>query len=186
MRIVGGRWRGTALASVGKGDAAAHLRPTSDKVRESLFNILEHGDYPALEGARVLDLFAGTGALGFEALSRGAAEVQFIDNGAKSTALLRENAGRLSASGQVRITRRNATRLGENPGPGYGLIFLDPPYGKALGEAALEAARRGKWLAPGALIVWEEGGPITPPDGLLLHDERRYGDTWIRLLEVEI
>ncbi|MEM8870251.1 MAG: 16S rRNA (guanine(966)-N(2))-methyltransferase RsmD [Pseudomonadota bacterium] len=185
MRIIGGKWRGTALAGVGMGDPAAHLRPTSDKVRESLFNVLEHGPYPTLKGIRVLDLFAGTGALGFEALSRGAETVHFIDNGPRSLALLRENTGRLSAAAQVRVTRRNATRPGANAGPGYELVFLDPPYGKALGEAAMAAAQSGGWLAPGALIVWEEGGPITPPPRLTLRDERRYGDTWIRLLEAE-
>ena len=184
MRIVGGRWRGTALASGGKGDAAAHLRPTSDKVRESLFNILEHGDYPALEGARVLDLFAGTGAVGFEALSRGAAEVQFIDNGAKSTALLRENAGRLSASGQVRITRRNATRLGENPGPGYGLIFLDPPYGRDLGPRTLTNLHAQGWLAKDAIICLEDDTPIPAPDGFETVAQRTYGGTHISLLTI--
>ncbi len=185
MRIVGGRFRGQALAGLGKGDAGAHLRPTSDKVRESLFNILEHGDYPGVEGARVLDLFAGTGALGFEALSRGAARVLFVDDGAKARALIRENTDRLSAIGTTKIYRRDATRLGENRGAPYDLVFLDPPYGKGLGERALASARAGGWLAPGAVVVWEEGGPVTPPQWLTLADERRYGETWIRLFRVE-
>ncbi len=185
MRIIGGTFKGLALASVGKGDTAAHLRPTSDKVRESLFNVLEHGAYPRIAGARVLDLFAGTGALGFEALSRGAARVQFVDNGAKSRALIRENTDKLKAIGATKIYRRDATRLGDNPGAPYDLIFLDPPYGKALGEAALAAAKSGGWLAPGALIVWEEGGAVTLPDWAELRDERRYGDTLIRLLSVQ-
>ncbi len=182
MRIVGGKWRGTGLASVGKGDVAAHLRPTSDKVRESLFNILEHGDYP-LEGARVLDLFAGTGALGFEALSRGAERALFVDDGAKARALIRENTDRLSAIGQTKIYRRDATRMGENRGAPYDLIFLDPPYGKGLGERALASAEAGNWIAPGATIVWEEGAPITPPDWTEPRDTRKYGDTTIHLLE---
>jgi len=181
MRIVGGRFKGQALAGLGKGDAAAHLRPTSDKVRESLFNILEHGDYPPLEGARVLDLFAGTGALGFEALSRGAARVLFVDDGAKARALIRENTDRLGAIGPTKIYRRDAARLGENHGAPYDLVFLDPPYGKGLGERALASARAGGWLAPGAVVVWEEGGAITAPPWLAAAAERRYGETWIRL-----
>lgn len=182
MRIIGGKFRGTALASVGKGDPSAHLRPTTDRVRESLFNLLAHGDYPEIEGARVLDLFAGTGALGFEALSRGAERVLFVDEGAKARALIRENIDRLRVIGQTKLYRRDATRLGENHGTPYTLVFLDPPYGKNLGEKALASARAGNWIAPGALIVWEEGGAVTTPDWLTLQDERPYGDTTIRLL----
>ncbi|NNU81650.1 16S rRNA (guanine(966)-N(2))-methyltransferase RsmD [Halovulum dunhuangense] len=186
MRIVGGRFRGTALASVGKGDPEAHLRPTSDRVRESLFNLLAHGDYPPLEGARVLDLFAGTGALGFEALSRGAAHVLFVDDGAKARALIRENTDRLRAIGTTKIYRRDATRLGENRGAPYGLVFLDPPYGKGFGERALVSALAGGWIAPGALIVWEEaaGASVTPPAGLVPLDDRRYGETQIRIFRL--
>ncbi|WP_112320767.1 16S rRNA (guanine(966)-N(2))-methyltransferase RsmD [Oceanibium sediminis] len=182
MRIIGGRHRGTALASVGKGDEGAHLRPTTDRVRESLFNLLAHGDYPPLEGARVLDLFAGTGALGFEALSRGAGPVLFVDAGLKARALIRENADKLGVTGQVKIFRRDATRLGEVQGKPYGLVFLDPPYGKGLGEKALSAALQGGWIAPGALIVWEEGTDIAPPEGVMLRDSRRYGDTTVHIL----
>lgn len=182
MRIIGGRFRGTALASVGKGDTAAHLRPTTDRVRESLFNLLTHGDYPPIEGARVLDLFAGTGALGFEALSRGAGPVQFVDDGLKARALIRENADKLGVTGQIKIFRRDATRLGLAQGKPYDLVFLDPPYGKGLGEKALESALAGGWIAPGALIVWEEGAAILPPNGVTLRDSRRYGDTTIHIL----
>lgn len=185
MRIIGGKFRGTALAGVGKGDPAGHLRPTTDRVRESLFNLLAHGDYPDIEGARVLDLFAGTGALGFEALSRGAERVLFVDEGAKARALIRDNIDRLRVIGQTKLYRRDATRLGENHGAPYSLIFLDPPYGKGLGERALASARAGNWLAPGALVVWEEGGDVTAPDWLELLDERAYGDTTIRLLVAE-
>ena len=182
MRIVGGRFRGTALASVGKGDAVAHLRPTSDKVRESVFNILEHGDFQPVENARVLDLFAGTGALGFEALSRGAARVQFVDDGVKARALIRQNIDILGVIGQVKLYRRDATRLGENRGAAYGLVFLDPPYAKGLGERALASARAGGWLAPGAVVVWEESAEVAVPDWAVLRDERRYGDTSVRFL----
>jgi 16S rRNA (guanine966-N2)-methyltransferase len=182
MRIIGGSLRGTALAGVGKGDKAAHLRPTTDRVRESLFNLLAHGDYPPIEGARVLDLFAGTGALGFEALSRGAARALFVDDGAKSRALLRENTDKLRMIGQSKIYRRNATRMGENRGEPYTLIFLDPPYSKGLGEKALVSCEKGGWLAAGALVVWEESAAVSPPMGFSLMDQRKYGDTVISIL----
>ncbi|NOR62857.1 MAG: 16S rRNA (guanine(966)-N(2))-methyltransferase RsmD [Rhodobacteraceae bacterium] len=183
MRIIGGSLRGTALASVGKGDKAAHLRPTTDRVRESLFNLLAHGDYPPIDGARVLDLFAGTGALGFEALSRGAARALFVDDGAKSRALLRENTDKLRMIGQSKIYRRDATRMGESRGDAYGLVFLDPPYGKGLGEKALASCEKGGWLADGALVVWEENTAVTLPDGFTLLDQRRYGDSIITICE---
>lgn len=183
MRIIGGRFKGTALASLGKGDSAAHLRPTSDRVRESLFNVLEHGNYPPVRGARVLDLFAGTGALGFEALSRGAATVQFVDDGAKAASLIRRNAETLRVGKQIKIYRRNALKPGENREAPFDLVFLDPPYGKGLGEKALAAAVAGNWLADGALVVWEEGADIVPPAGFGVLDTRRYGGTAISLLD---
>jgi len=184
VRIIAGAHRGLALASVGKGDAAAHLRPTSDRVRESLFNLLLNGPYgDPVSGARVLDLFAGTGALGLEALSRGAAHVTFVDDGAKARALIRENVEKCRAQGVTKLYRRDATRLGENHGAPFSLIFLDPPYGKGLGERALASAQEGGWLAPGAMIVWEEGGDVAVPDGFSRLDARRYGDTVITLLQ---
>ena len=183
MRIIGGQRRGLQLAEVGQGDEAAHLRPTSDRVREAIFNLLLNGGYDnPVQGARVLDLFAGTGALGLEALSRGAARVAFVDDGATSRALLRRNIEKMQAMGVTDVWRRDATKLGPNRGPGYTLVFLDPPYGKSLGEAALASALSGKWLAPGALIVWEEGSAALPPAGLKLLDQRRYGDTHVTLL----
>ncbi len=187
MRIVGGRFRGATLAAVGAGDVAAHLRPTQDRVREAIFNILTHGDFgqpPPPEGRRVLDLFAGTGALGLEALSRGAERAVFVDDGAAARALLRENVETLGLTGNTRIWRRDATRLGPNTGPAFDLIFLDPPYGKGLGEAALASAHGGNWIAPGALVVWEEGGGITPPPFCVIRDQRRYGDTNVHFLHV--
>ena len=139
MRIIGGKFKSTALASVGKGDENAHLRPTTDRVRESLFNVLTHGNFPEIKGARVLDLFAGTGALGLEALSRGAASVQFVDDGNKANALIKQNINNLGVRADTKIYRRNATKLGENRTAPFDLIFLDPPYGKGLGEKAIAA-----------------------------------------------
>lgn len=185
MRIIGGRFKGVALAPLGKGDAQAHLRPTSDRVRESLFNVLAHGDYPGLEGARVLDLFAGTGALGFEALSRGAAQVLFVDDGGTARALIRRNTDILQCVGQARLCRRNATALGENTGAPYTLIFLDPPYGKGLGPRALGSARAGGWVAPGAVVVWEEGSDQPVPAGFTLRDRRKFGDTVVTILTAD-
>ena len=187
MRIIAGEFRGRALASVGKGDAGAHLRPTTDRVRESLFNLLVNGGYgDPVTGARVLDLFAGTGALGLEALSRGAAHATFVDDGNKARALIRENIALCKAEGATKVFRRDATRLGEVRGPAFDLVFLDPPYGKGLGERAVHAALAGGWIAPGALIVWEESTAITPPPtGLSILDQRTYGDTTISILRAE-
>lgn len=185
MRIVGGRLKGRALAPVGAGDAAAHLRPTADRVRESLFNKLLHGDFPPLAGARVLDLFAGTGALGLEALSHGAERVLFVDEGAIARGLIRANIERCGAIGQTKLYRRDATRLGENRGAPYGYVFLDPPYGSDLGPRALASARAGGWLAPAATIVWETGEALPPLDGATLLDAARYGQTHITLLRAD-
>lgn len=183
MRIIGGAHRGTHLAPVGAGDPQAHLRPTSDRVREAIFNLLENSLHLSLDGLRVLDLFAGTGALGLEALSRGAARVAFVDDGTPARAILRRNIEILRAMGTTDVWRRDATALGLNRGPGYDLVFLDPPYGKALGERALASATAGGWLAPGAVVVWEEGAPPVPPEGFDLLDQRRYGDTVVTILK---
>ncbi|WP_209425331.1 16S rRNA (guanine(966)-N(2))-methyltransferase RsmD [Pararhodobacter sp. SW119] len=183
MRIIGGTHRGLKLADVGAGDAGAHLRPSSDRLREALFNLLTQGRQgDRVRGARVLDLFAGTGALGLEALSRGAAQVSFVETGAPARALIRANVEKMRAMGATRLYRRDATDLGENRGPGFDLVFLDPPYGQGLGAAALASARAGGWLAPGALIVWEEATPQLPPEGFTLLDRRRYGAAHLTLI----
>lgn len=183
MRIIGGAHRGRTLASVGKGDAAAHLRPTSDRVRESLFNVLAGGYDDPVSGARVLDIFAGTGALGLEALSRGADFVSFVEDGRKAQKILAENIALCRADTDVKVIRRDARRLGRNPDAAFDLIFLDPPYGKKLGEAAMSAALAEGWVAPGALIVWEESATIEAPVELRMIEARRYGDTIISFLE---
>ncbi len=188
MRIVGGRNRGVALAGLGGGDPAARLRPTSDRVRESVFNLLAHGGYgnpTPPEGGRTLDLFAGTGALGLEALSRGATFVAFVENGAKALTILRENIARLGAGATSRIIARDATRSGQNPLAPFDLVFLDPPYARGLGERALRAAQDGGWIAPGALVVWEEAAAVPPVPGLTLCDARRYGESMISILRAD-
>jgi 16S rRNA (guanine966-N2)-methyltransferase len=187
MRIIGGKFRGKRLAGPGAaGGGDAHLRPTSDRVRESLFNLLVHGDYgdpPPPEGRRVLDLFAGTGALGLEALSRGADRVLFIDDLAVSRALMRENVDTLGVIGQTKIWRRDATKLGPAKGEPFDLIFADPPYGKGQGAMALASARRGGWIAPGAIIVLEHRADeeIPTADWLTVADQRHYGETMITI-----
>jgi 16S rRNA (guanine966-N2)-methyltransferase len=153
MRIVGGQLRGRALVA----PRSYAIRPSADRLRESLFNILVHAYGDPVTGARVLDLFAGTGALGLEALSRGAGFALFIDDAAEARALLRENVAELGLGGVSRIFRRDATNLGavQKLAP-FTLIFLDPPYGRGLAEKALASARDGSWIAPGALVVVEE------------------------------
>lgn len=180
MRIIAGEFRSVALASVGKGDAGAHLRPTTDRVRESLFNVLAHRD--VIPGARVLDLFAGTGALGLEALSRGAAHVTFVDSGRVAQRLIRQNIDKLRVADRVQLVSCDALHL---PGPAPAacdLVFLDPPYGQDLGSKALAGAETAGWLAPRACIVWEDSAPMQPPAGFDLLDRRKYGDTHVTLL----
>lgn len=183
MRIIGGTHRGTLLADVGKGDPAAHLRPTSDRVRESLFNILQSGKYgDPIHDKRVLDLFAGTGALGLEALSRGAKHVTFVDDGVTAGRLIHDNIAKLKRRGDTTLIKVDATNLHAANQP-CSLVFIDPPYGKGLGAAALKSATEGGWIAPNAMIVWEESTAQIAPIGYTMLDQRRYGDTWITLME---
>ncbi len=180
MRIVGGRLKGLRLTPLGKGDAVAHLRPTADRVRENLFNILMSRGLP--QGAAVLDLFAGTGALGFEALSRGAMRVTFVDTGAKAQALLKANVAKARAEAEATVLHHDATRLGPAEGQ-FDLVFLDPPYGKGLGARALSSALQNGWLGPDAIVVWEEAAAQTVPPGFVQLDLRRYGAAHIHFLE---
>jgi 16S rRNA (guanine966-N2)-methyltransferase len=176
MRIVGGRLRGRALAA----PKSQAIRPTADRLRESLFNILIHAHGDPVTGARVLDLFAGTGALGLEAMSRGAAFALFVDDGAEARALVRQNVEALGLAAATRIFRRDATKLGPaHPVEPFSLAFLDPPYRKGLAEKALASAREGGWLTDDALIVVEEMSTagFTAPDGFAEIERRRYDDT---------
>ena len=176
MRIVGGQLRGRTLAA----PPSQAIRPTADRLRESLFNILVHAYGDPVAGARVLDLFAGTGALGLEAMSRGAAFALFVDDGAEARALIRENVAALGLGGATRIFRRDATKLGPAyPVAPFSLAFLDPPYGRGLAEKALASARDGGWLTPGALILVEEAkdAGFKAPEGFEEIERRQYDDT---------
>ncbi|MBO0765114.1 MAG: 16S rRNA (guanine(966)-N(2))-methyltransferase RsmD [Hyphomicrobiaceae bacterium] len=179
MRIVAGRFRGRMLAA----PEGAHTRPTSDRVREAVFNILEHGiDGFAMAGVRVLDLFAGTGALGLEALSRGAAFCLFVEEDAAARGAIRGNIEALGLMGSTKVFRRNATNLGPaGHRGGFGLAFLDPPYEQGLASRALASAAAGGWLAAGAVAVVEESrrASVASPGGFVALEQRTWGDTQV-------
>jgi len=187
MRIVAGRFRGAHLAGPRAGDTS--LRPTSDRLRETLFNILAHrADGDPVPAARVLDLFAGTGALGLEALSRGARFCLFVEERASARALIRRNIEALSLTGVTKLFRRDATRLGPAGTLGrFSLAFLDPPYGRGLAERALASARDGGWLKDGAVIVVEEArtAGFAAPRGFTETDRRQNGDSELIFLSHE-
>jgi 16S rRNA (guanine966-N2)-methyltransferase len=183
MRITGGTLGGRALAAPGDN----RVRPTSDKVRQAIFNILAHNDFGAgLAGARVADLFAGTGALGIEAISRGASFCLFVEDSAESRALIRQNVEALGLTGVTKIWRRDATDMGPmSPGAGgpFDYVFLDPPYAKNLLAPALASLRQGGWLSPNAILIAEcaEDEKIAA-DGFEILDERVYGETRVTIL----
>lgn len=176
MRIVGGNFKGRAIAAPQGRDT----RPTSDRARESIFNVLAHADWsPGIEGRRVLDLFAGSGALGLEAMSRGAAFALFVETESAARGAIRDNIEALGLFGTTRIHRRDATDLGVKPaglGDPFDLVFLDPPYGKGLGERALARLGEGGWITREALIMLEVGAEETPQlEAFETLDERGYG-----------
>jgi 16S rRNA (guanine966-N2)-methyltransferase len=177
LRIVSGEFRGKALAA----PAGETTRPTSDRARQAIFNILEHAAWSkGVRDLRVIDLFAGSGALGFEALSRGAAFCLFVETDEAARGAIRENVDAMGLFGRTRVHRRDATQLGQRPGadgPAFDLAFLDPPYAKGLGETALEKLAAGGWLAPEAVVVLERGAgepPLSAP-GYEELDVRDYG-----------
>jgi 16S rRNA (guanine966-N2)-methyltransferase len=186
---VAGKHRGLTLAA----PKDSRVRPTSDRVREAIFNVLAHNDFGIgfnLDGARVLDLFAGTGALGLEALSRGARFVLFVDDHAESRGLIRTNVEAAQATGASKIWRRDATALGPMPpnaGGPFELVFLDPPYRRDLLAHALVSARDGAWLAPACLVIAEMAADeaLAVPEGFDAHDERAYGDTRVIILSAK-
>src|SRR6202022_5138611 len=176
MRVIGGRLKGRALKAPGS-DA---IRPTSDRLRETVFNILAHSYGNPVAGARVIDLFAGTGAMAIEALSRGAVFALLVDQGAQACAIVRANFAALDLGGAARILRRDARKLGAAPeGGSFSLAFLDPPYGKGLVPPTLKALRDGDWLGKDPLAGIEEraGAEVALPDGFVLRETRPFGVT---------
>ncbi|HEY1543655.1 MAG TPA: 16S rRNA (guanine(966)-N(2))-methyltransferase RsmD [Xanthobacteraceae bacterium] len=181
MRVVGGRLRGRNLAA----PKSSAIRPTSDRLRESVFNILAHAHGDPVTGARVLDLFAGTGALGIEAISRGAAFALLIDDGAEARALIRQNVDALGLGQVTRVFRRDATKLGmAHPVEPFGLALLDPPYRQDLALPALVSLRDGGWLLPDALVMVEEAADagLAAPAGYEELERRTYDDTAVAFL----
>ena len=182
MRVVGGTLRGGTIHAPN----TSLTRPTSDRVRESVFNILAHGIEGAdLAGVKVIDLFAGSGALGIEALSRGAAHCLFVESDAEARGTLQHNIEAFHLQGVSKVFRRDATSLGPAGGKGgAGIVFLDPPYGQGLGERALVSLRDGGWLEPGAIAILEEraSSEVAVPDSFELIDQRRWGDTSVMFL----
>jgi 16S rRNA (guanine966-N2)-methyltransferase len=183
VRIVGGRLRGRTLT----GPKTVAIRPTADRLRESVFNILIHGYGDPVTGARVLDLFAGTGALGLEAMSRGAAFALFVDDGAEARALIRGNVEALGLGGTTRIFRRDAAKLGAaHPVEPFSLVFADPPYGRGLAEQSLASARAGGWLTSDALMVVEDrANAFQTPGGFEEIERRAYDDTECTFLRLQ-
>jgi 16S rRNA (guanine966-N2)-methyltransferase len=182
MRVVGGRLKGRNIAS----PTTQAIRPTADRLREALFNILIHAYENPIEDARVLDLFAGTGALGIEAVSRGAKFTLFVDNGSEARALLRNNVEALGLGGTTRVYRRDAADLGPaHPVEPFSLVFLDPPYRMKLAEKSLNSLRDGGWLTPGALLVVEEAkdAEFAAPEGFEELERRAYDDTEFTFLQ---
>jgi 16S rRNA (guanine966-N2)-methyltransferase len=183
MRIVGGRFRGKHLLS----PSDDSVRPTADRVRQSIFDIVSARLGQSLDGLRVLDLFAGTGAMGLEALSRGAASVVFVDTGVEARGLIRDHIEAFGAGGTTKLLRRDATALGAagTMGP-VDLVFLDPPYGQGLGEKALACLREGGWLKPTTLALLEEAreAAVDLPEGFALEDRREYGAAAVYVLSV--
>ncbi|XBQ16401.1 MAG: 16S rRNA (guanine(966)-N(2))-methyltransferase RsmD [Oceanicaulis sp.] len=182
MRIVAGAHRGRPIAA----PKGLSTRPTTDRVRESVFNKLAHAPWaPELEGARVIDLFAGSGALGLEAISRGAAFCLFVETEAAARGAIRTNVETLQLYGCTKLHRRDATDLGRKPekvGAPFDLAFADPPYGKGLGERALEKLAAGGWLKPGAIAVLEESAraEVAPPEAFTELDALDAGETAVR------
>lgn len=188
MRIVSGEFRGKALVT----PTGHATRPTSDRARQAIFNILEHAAWSqGVRGRRVIDLFAGSGALGFEALSRGADFCLFVETDEAARGAIRDNVENLGGLfGKTRVHRRDATDLGVKPGadgPAFDLVFLDPPYAKGLGEIALAKLAEGGWLAPGAVAVFERGvseGALDVPEFTVL-DARDYGAARVNFLRFD-
>ena len=188
MRIISGVNRGRNLVDLGRGDRSTHLRPTSDRVRESIFNLIIGGRYGnKLENCYILDLFAGTGALGLEALSRGAKSVIFVDNGQQAIKLLKKNILICNVKNKAKIIKADATKeLPKLPKVSFDLVFIDPPYGKGLGQKALKILKKFELLNKNTLIILEEGQQINFIENFSIEDCRRYGSSYAHFLTPDI
>ena len=183
MRIIAGKYKGRHLAAIGKGDVKNHLRPTSDKVRECLFNILTNGSFgDVVANARVLDLFAGTGALGIEAVSRAAECAHLIDTGRVASQLIQKNMALLGNPDTIHFDRLNACSLPRNSDLPYELVFLDPPYGKNLATGAITSALNRGWVASNGVVICEESSYVPPPAGFESIQTRKFGETVITVM----
>ena len=178
MRVIGGSLKGRRLSAIKQQGNMTSLRPTTDRIKESLFNILSGGKFDIkMEKARILDIFAGSGALGVEAISRGAKSCTFIEKNKACIRLLDTNLKICNIKNQTNIKTFDATEFPLNLEQPYDLVFVDPPYRKSLGEAAVRSALASNWISDNALIVLEEGEQKSSLKGFKLEDTRRYGDT---------
>ncbi len=186
MRIIAGEFKGLKLTPVGKGDPRRRLRPTSARMKTRIFDLITHGPCGnRVAEARVLDLFAGTGALGLEAISRGASFACFVDNGNVACELIQKNIGLARVGKKAILLRKDAARLGNWGGVPFDLVIMDPPYGTDLPERVLSQAARSGWLGPDCFVVAEDSRFLSDPDFLEVVDRRKSGDTCISCLVVK-
>ncbi len=185
MRVIGGVFKGKNLKEI-RSSGNISLRPTSARVKESIFNILKHRFQVNLKEMRILDLFSGSGSLGFEALSRGARSVTFVENDKYACELIMENAKILGVEANVSLKKESCFKIGENQGDPFKIIFMDPPYGKDLGEKAFKNILSGKWVMDNSLVVWEENAEISNIDNGKILETRKYGETVLSFVEVVI
>lgn len=185
MRIIGGRFKGRALVPFSGIDNDVHLRPTSDRTREGIFNILMHNSFARLDGARVLDLFAGTGALGLEALSRGASHVTFVDNNTQPRTTIKQNIAKLAVEDYTSLRNYDAAHLPPNHQAPFDLVFADPPYNQDLLAPLLSTLQSGKWIDDNSVIVTEFAigrQPVLPGAPWYIHTQKKYGKAGILFL----
>lgn len=187
MRVVGGKFKGRRLVAPESWD----IRPTSDRARESVFNIIEHAPFaPGIAGASAIDVFAGTGAMGLEAMSRGAGPVTFVDSNDVARATILKNAGTMGEARGVTVLRLDATKLPPPPRVAAcpaAFAFLDAPYDRDVSGPALLSMLAKGWVATGSLCVVETPTerPFDPPRGFTLEDRRAYGRATVSFLSVD-
>ena len=185
MRVTGGVFKGKNLKEI-RSSGNLSLRPTSARVKESIFDILKHKFHANLKEIRVLDLFSGSGSLGYEALSRGAKSVTFVENDQYACKLIMENAKILGVEAKISLKNESCFKIGKNQEDPFEIIFMDPPYGKGLGEKAFKNILSGKWAMKNSLIVWEESAEVSNIDNGKILETRKYGETVLSFVEVMI